>query len=48
MNLQEIAFALYAQIIEEALPVAVIFGICDIAVGTFLRVAFGGRLEFKR
>ena len=48
MNLQEIAFSLYVAIIEEALPVALIFGLCDIAVGTFLRVAFGGRLSFKR
>ena len=42
----EVAIDLYMQIAEVAVPIACVFEICNLLVGTFLRVAFGGRLWF--
>lgn len=42
----EMALDLYVQLIELAVPVAVIFEFGNIIVSTFLRVAFGGKLWF--
>lgn len=42
----EMALDLYTQLIELAVPVAVIFEFGNIIVSTFLRVAFGGKLWF--
>ena len=42
----ELAFELYSEIAEYAIPIAVVFELCNIVVGTFLRAAFGGRLWF--
>lgn len=42
----EMALDLYIQLIELAVPVAVIFEFGNIIVSTFLRVAFGGKLWF--
>lgn len=44
--MKELAFELYAQLAEYALPVAIVFELCNLVVGTFLRAAFGGRLWF--
>ena len=44
-------YSVSVQIITEvytiALPIAIFYFIADLAVGTFLRAAFGGRLWFK-
>lgn len=42
----EMALDLYTQLIELAVPVAVIFEFGNLIVSTFLRVAFGGKLWF--
>lgn len=38
---------LYVGCIEIALPLTLVFYICDFMVTTFLRAALGGRLTFK-
>lgn len=40
----EMAIELYTQIAEVAVPIAVVFEVCNLIVGMFLRAAFGGRL----
>lgn len=40
----ELAIELYSQMAEMAIPIAICFEICNLLVGTFMRVAFGGRL----
>ena len=40
----EFAIAAYTQIIEIALPIAIVFEVCNLLVGTFMRAAFGGKL----
>ena len=42
----ELATDLLADIISAALPIAIVFEIGNLLVGTFLRAAFGGRLWF--
>lgn len=37
----------YVNIVQVALPVALVFGLGDLCVGTILRAAFGGRLSFR-
>lgn len=37
----------YVNIVNVALPVALVFGLGDLCVGTILRAAFGGRLTFR-
>lgn len=37
----------YVNIVQVALPVALVFGLGDLCVGTILRAAFGGRLTFR-
>lgn len=39
--------SLYVEIVESAIPVALVFGFGDLIVATFLRAAFGGRLSLK-
>lgn len=34
----------YVAIVQYALPIAIVFGLGDLCVGTILRAAFGGRL----
>ena len=45
-SLMNWAFNLYAGITTWAAPVALAFGIGNLIVSTFLRVAFGGKLKF--
>lgn len=40
----EFAIDLYAKIAASALPIAVVFEVGNLIVGTFLRAAFGGKL----
>lgn len=42
------AIQIYAQILEQCIPFAIVFGIGNIIVSTFLRVAFGGKLWFGK
>ena len=44
----EFAVNTFTQILEIALPVAIVFELGNIVVGTFMRVAFGGRLWFGK
>ena len=38
--------ACYVNIVQVALPIALVFGLGDLCVGTILRAAFGGRMTF--
>lgn len=42
------AFELYTTILQSALPIAIVFEVCNLIVCTFMRVAFGGRLWFGK
>lgn len=44
----DFAITTFTQILEIALPIAVVFELGNIIVCTFMRVAFGGRLWFGR
>lgn len=44
----EWAIATYTEIIEIALPIAIAFEVGNLIVGTFMRVAFGGKLWFGK
>lgn len=44
----EWAVSTFTEIMELALPVAIVFELGNLIVGTFLRVAFGGRLWFGK
>lgn len=41
-----LAAQLYAEVIVAALPVAIVFEVGNLIIGTFLRSAFGGKLWF--
>ena len=44
----QFAIDMYSQILVIALPVAVVFELGNLFVGTVLRAAFGGRLRFGK
>lgn len=44
----EFAIETYTQIVQCALPVAIVFALGNLIVGTFMRVAFGGKLWFGK
>lgn len=44
----ELGIELFGEIISYALPIAIVFEIGNLIVGTFMRTAFGGRLWFGR
>ena len=44
----DFAISAFTQILEIALPIAVVFEIGNLLVGTFMRVAFGGKLWFGK
>lgn len=44
----DIAIDLYSQIVEYAVPIAIVFEVGNLIVSTFLRTAFGGKLWFGR
>lgn len=44
----EFAITTFTEIMQIALPVAVVFEIGNLIVGTFMRVAFGGKLWFGK
>lgn len=44
----EFAVDVYTQLSAIAVPIAIVFEIGNLIVGTFLRSAFGGRLWFGK
>ena len=44
----QVAVDLFTELMQYAIPVAVVFELGNIVVCTFMRVAFGGRLWFGR
>lgn len=44
----EFAVTTFTEIMEIALPIAIVFELGNLIVGTFMRVAFGGRLWFGK
>lgn len=43
-----VAVQILTDVYAIALPIGIFYFICDLAVGTFLRAAFGGRLWFRQ
>lgn len=41
----ELAIQIFTDVAAEAVPFAVVWGLCSIIVRTFLKTAFGGRFE---
>lgn len=41
----QLAIDLYVQIIQDAIPFALVFGFSNLIVNTFLGAAFGGKLK---
>lgn len=41
----ELAVKIFIDVATEAVPFAVVWGICNIIVRTFLKAGFGGRFE---
>ena len=46
MQVSDIAL-LFAEVVHEALPIAMVWYLGELIVSTFLRTAFGGKLTFK-
>lgn len=44
----EFAIQTFKDILALALPIAIVFEIGNLIVGTFMRVAFGGKLWFGK
>ena len=44
----DFAVRTFTNILELALPIAIVFEIGNLIVGTFMRVAFGGKLWFGK
>ena len=44
--MSSLAAKLYVEVIVAALPIAIVFEVGNLLVGTFLRSAFGGKLWF--
>lgn len=44
----ELAVSVLTDTMQYAIPIAVVFEIGNLIVGTFMRVAFGGRLWFGK
>lgn len=44
----EFAISTFTDILKIAVPIAVVFEIGNLIVGTFMRVAFGGKLWFGK
>lgn len=47
VELMNWAIELYEDIASYAVPIAFAFGMGNLIISTFLRVAFGGRLVFR-
>lgn len=44
----EFAVTTFTDIMKSALPIALVFEVGNLIVGTFMRTAFGGRLWFGK
>lgn len=40
------AIALYTEIVSSAIPYAITFAVGDLIVGSFIRMALGGKISF--
>jgi hypothetical protein len=41
------AVELYAMVVTGAIPYAIVFALGNLIVGSFMRMAFGGKIEFR-
>ena len=41
------AIELYTMVVTGAIPYAMAFALGNLIVGTFMRMAFGGKIEFR-
>lgn len=46
--MEQFAIEIFTDVVEMAMPVAIVFAIGNLIVTTFMRVAFGGKLWFGR
>lgn len=44
----QFAIDTFTEIVQIAIPIAIVFEIGNLIVGTFMRVAFGGKLWFGK
>lgn len=44
----EIAVSAMSEIVKLAVPIAIVFELGNLIVGTFMRAAFGGKLWFGK
>ena len=44
----DFAVSSFTEIMELALPIAIVFEVGNLLVGTFMRTAFGGKLWFGK
>lgn len=44
----ELAVSLLTDVMTAAIPIAIVFELGNLIVGTFMRAAFGGRLWFGK
>lgn len=44
----ELAVSVMTDVVTAAIPIAIVFELGNLIVGTFLRAAFGGKLWFGR
>lgn len=44
----DLAVEIYSETMQYAIPIAIVFEVGNLIVGTFLRAAFGGRLWIGR
>ena len=44
----QFALETFTQIVQYAIPIAIVFEIGNLIVSTFMRVAFGGKLWFGK
>lgn len=47
MNYSQFAFDLYTKIVEGAIPIALVFSICNLIVSMFFNAWFKGRLNAR-
>lgn len=47
MNYSQFALDLYTKIVEGAVPIALVFGVCNLIVSWFFNAWFKGRLNSR-
>ena len=46
--MHQVALDIFVQIVQVSLPFAIVFEVGNLIVGSFMRVAFGGKLWLGR